>query len=159
MRALAALLLAASAVSTAAPHPTLPVLTAKPTQGGLVRGQAAPGVTALSLDGRAVPLALDGRFLLGFDRDAPPNATLVQSSAGGTDTLTLTVASREWAIERVDAPYRAGKTDAEFEAARPAELVAIAAARAMQTDAQGWRQPLRWPATGRLSGRFGRQRV
>lgn len=128
-------------------------------QGGLIRGLAAPGVTALALDGRPVPLTADGRFLIGFDRDAPPAATLTQASAAGTDTIPLAVAPRAWAIERVNAPYRAGRTDAEFERLRPAELAAIAAARATVTDADGWRQTLRWPAAGRLSGRFGAQRV
>jgi hypothetical protein len=139
------------------PHP--PQLIGVPIQGGLILGQAAPGVTALTLDGSPVPLSPDGRFLLGFDRDAAPTAMLVQSYPGGSDTVLLAVAPRAWAIERVNAPYRAGKTDAEFEAARPAELAAIAAARATVTDAQGWRRSLRWPAIGRLSGRFGAQRV
>lgn len=150
----------APAISRPPPlRPPLPVLTGTPVQGGLVLGQAAPGVTEITLDGRAVPLAPDGRFLLGFDRDAAPAAILVQLHPGGGDTVPLAVAPREWSIERVNAPYRAGKTDAEFEAARPAELAAIAAARAAATDAQGWRQALRWPAIGRLSGRFGAQRV
>ena len=140
-------------------RPSPPRLLGTPVQGGLVRGQVSPGVTGLSLDGRAVPLAPDGAFLLGFDRDAPPGAQLVQTFAGGTDVLPLAVAPRAWAIERVDAPYRAGKTDAEFERLRPSELAQIAAARASDTGAQGWRQPLLWPAKGRLSGRFGAQRV
>jgi murein DD-endopeptidase MepM/ murein hydrolase activator NlpD len=42
---------------------------------------------------------------------------------------------------------------------RPAELAQIAAARAQLTDAQGWRQRFLWPATGRISGLFGAQRI
>ncbi len=150
--------------------PPLPVLAGTPPriegaaiQGGLVRGTARPGAT-LTLDGRPVPVAADGRFILGFDRDAGPAALLVQRYHGpagnmlATETM-LTVATRAWRIERVDAPYRAGRTDAEFAAARPAELAQIVAARALATDAAGWRQPLRWPATGRQSGWFGAQRV
>ena len=148
-----------AAPAPAAVRPSPPRLLGMPVQGGLVRGQVSPGVIGLSLDGRAVPLTPDGTFLLGFDRDAPTSAQLVQTFAGGTDVVSLAVAPRAWAIERVDAPYRAGKTDAEFERLRPAELAQIAAARAQATDAQGWRQPLRWPAQGRLSGRFGAQRV
>lgn len=139
-------------------RPMPPRLTGAPTQGGLVRGQASPGVT-LTLDGRPVPAAPDGGFLLGFDRDALPEASLVQTYAGGSEVVPLTVAPRAWAIERVNAPFHAGKTDAEFEVARPAELAQIAAARATATDSQGWRQPLRWPAAGRISGLFGAQRV
>ncbi|HEX8486461.1 M23 family metallopeptidase [Sphingomonas sp.] len=141
------------------PVPLPPRLSGTPIQGGLVRGQVSPGVTALTIDGHAVPIAVDGRFILGFDRDAAANAQLVQTHAGGSDTVPIAISPRAWRIERVDAPYRAGKTDAEFEAARPAERAAITAARAVATDAQGWREPLRWPAIGRLSGLFGAQRV
>ncbi|MGB3803799.1 MAG: M23 family metallopeptidase, partial [Sphingopyxis granuli] len=38
-------------------------------------------------------------------------------------------------------------------------LAQIRAARAVQADSDGWRQTFRWPATGRLSGFFGSQRV
>ncbi|GAA3699992.1 M23 family metallopeptidase [Sphingomonas cynarae] len=145
------------------PAATPPRIEGAAIQGGLVRGIARPGAT-LMLDGRPVPVAADGRFILGFDRDAGPAALLVQRyrDPAGTMLATeimLTVAPRAWRIERVDAPYRAGKTDAEFAAARPAELAQIVAARALVTDAAGWRQPLRWPATGRQSGWFGAQRV
>ena len=172
MRGLTAALMLASCaapaatggVPTPAPPPApasvpLPSLAGAAIQGGLVRGQVAPGVTALALDGVPIEIAPDGAFLLGFDRDAGPRADLRQFRPGGSDVLVIDVAPRAWAIERVNAPYRAGKTDAEFERARPAELAAIAAARARTTDVQGWRQPLRWPAVGRLSGRFGAQRV
>jgi murein DD-endopeptidase MepM/ murein hydrolase activator NlpD len=160
----------APAVRPSDPRPPLPLPVGTPPriegaamQGGLIRGTARPGAT-LTLDGKAVPVAADGRFILGFDRDAGPAALLVQSYRGpaGNPLVTetrLAVAPRAWRIERVDAPYRAGKTDAQFAAARPAELAQIVAARAMATDATGWRQPLRWPVTGRQSGWFGAQRV
>src|SRR5262249_7479201 len=40
------------------------------SQGGFARGEAPPGTT-LALDGRAVRVAPDGKFILGFGRDAP----------------------------------------------------------------------------------------
>ena len=136
-----------------------PVLQGEAVQGGLVRGRGQAGAT-LTLDGLAVPVAADGSFILGFDRDAGPTATLVQRGASGEETVTpIAVRPRAWRIERVDAPYRAGRTSAEFQAIRPGELARIAAARARATDAQGWRQLFRWPATGRQSGWFGAQRV
>lgn len=136
-----------------------PTLDAYPVQGGLVRGRTMPGV-ALTLDGRPVPVAADGTFLLGFDRDAAPAARLVATRADGTAvTLPLAVAPGDWRIERVDAPYRAGRSSAEFAALRPGELARIAAARARTTDAAGWRQRFVWPARGRQSGWFGAQRV
>ena len=54
-------------------------------------------------------------FLIAFDRDAGPAALLLLTSPDGTRMeRPISVAPRDWPIERVDAPYRAGKTDAEF---------------------------------------------
>ena len=49
--------------------------------------------------------------------------------------------------------------DAEFEARRPAELAKLKAARAGVTAADGWSQPFTWPASGRVSGVYGSQRI
>ena len=45
-----------------------------------------------------------------------------------------------------------------MERRRP-ELERIAAARAAEAESKGWRQDFVWPVTGRISGRFGSQRV
>jgi murein DD-endopeptidase MepM/ murein hydrolase activator NlpD len=42
---------------------------------------------------------------------------------------------------------------------REGELARIAAARALDPPSEGWRQSFIWPARGRISGRFGAQRV
>lgn len=135
-----------------------------PVQGGLLTGEAPTGAVAavLRVPGSPdVPVTLDrGRFLLGFDRDAPAVAELVARFADGREfRQAIAVAPRAWRIERVNAPFRAGRTSAEFEAVRPGELARIAAARAVETGAAGWRERFRWPATGRVSGLFGSQRV
>ena len=131
-----------------------------PGQGGLLRGQARGDVTAVVLrapDGTDTPAALgDGAFMVGFDRDAPPQAQLVATLRdGGEEIVTLTVAPRAWRIERVDTPYH----PPGFDARRPAELARILAARALDTGGQGWLQPLRRPIAGPIRGLFGAQRV
>lgn len=141
------------------PPPRAFLLQGNPEQGALLHGRADARATALTLDGRPVDLAPDGAFVIGFDRDAAPHALLVEQGPGWRVEHPLVVAPRAWRIERVDAPYRAGRTEPEFAALRPAELAAIAAARAVRTDATGWRQSFRWPAGGRQSGWFGSQRV
>ncbi|ANC86613.1 M23 family metallopeptidase [Sphingomonas sp. NIC1] len=138
-------------------------LEGTPMQGALVRRHARPG-TRLTLDGRDVPVAADGTFVLGFDRDAPAAATLVERLAGpaGTPlvvTTALTVAPRAWRIERLNTLPRFPAPDPVMAQLRPPELARIAAARAIETDAQGWRQRFVWPAVGRISGWFGSQRV
>lgn len=128
-------------------------------QGGVVLGRTEPEA-ALFLDGVRVPVADDGRFLVAFDRDAAPTATLVaRLEDGSATTRTLPVAPGGWRVEQIDAPLRAGRSNEEFERLRPGELAQIGAARAGDGGADGWRQRFRWPVTGRRSGQFGAQRV
>jgi murein DD-endopeptidase MepM/ murein hydrolase activator NlpD len=152
-------------VPAPAPVPTTPFRwSGVPTQGGVLTGDAPSGAVAVTLraPGRpdvAAALA-GGRFLVGFDRDAEATAELVARLADRREVRTaLTIQPRAWRIERIDAPLRAGRSDAEFDRLRPDELRRIAAARAVETGAAGWLQSMRWPATGRVSGLFGAQRV
>ena len=129
-------------------------------QGGLVKGAAPAGTTRLTLDGKPVPLAADGRFLLGFDRDQAAVATLVAELAGGrTVSELLQVAPRAWAIEHVDVAQRPSMPDADYLRMREGELARIKAAREIQVKSEGWRQRFVWPVKGRLSGVFGSQRI
>ena len=137
------------------------VLAGLAEQGAAMVGQAPGDTRALALDGKPIPLAADGRFLIAFDRDAGPSARLVATLAGGRRVeRIIAVAPGRWRLEHINAPYRgSAASDADFERRRPAELAEIAAARNMQIDSDGWRQTFRWPVTGRLSGFFGSQRV
>ena len=185
--ALPLLLIAASCVPPAAPRPSAPppvsspaprpaptpapppaplhadfaIVRGTPVQGGTLLGQAPDTTQALTLDGKPVPVAADGRFLIAFDRDAATSQHLVATLADGRRVeRVLSVAPGSWRIEHINAPWRGGAaSDAEFQRRRPAELAQIKAARAVDHDSDGWRQPFRWPATGRLSGFFGSQRV
>jgi murein DD-endopeptidase MepM/ murein hydrolase activator NlpD len=151
---------AAPAPQAAAPIPA-PAFrwTGLPTQGGLIAGTAPAGSVAVTLDGQPIEVEA-GRFIAGFDRDAGPQALLVATLADGRRiTQPLAVAPRAWRIERLNALPRFPAPDPVMARLRPAELAQIVAARAQETDAQGWRQPFRWPATGRISGLFGAQRI
>ncbi|HMQ20195.1 MAG TPA: M23 family metallopeptidase, partial [Sphingopyxis sp.] len=158
---------APAAVAAPVPPPPAPpvradfVLRGTPEQGAALVGQAPDGTRALTLDGKAVPLAADGGFLIAFDRDAGPEARLVATLADGRAVeRVLTVAPGKWRIEHVNAPWRgSAASDAEFQRRRPAELEQIRAARAVEAESGGWRQSFIWPVTGRLSGFFGSQRV
>ncbi|MGK2911137.1 MAG: M23 family metallopeptidase [Sphingobium sp.] len=129
-------------------------------QGGMAIGTAPANTVVLSFKGQNVPVDAEGRFLIAFDRDAPPSATLKASVRDGRSvTRTLTVARREWRIERIDAAMRPTRSTEAFLALRRPELERIAAARAVHSDSRGWRQRFEWPATGRISGLFGAQRI
>ncbi|MET0179867.1 MAG: M23 family metallopeptidase [Novosphingobium sp.] len=131
------------------------------TQGGWLRGSAPGGTVALTLDGASVDLAPDGAFLIAFDRDAGPAATLVARLADGRSVAApLAIAPRAWQIEHIAAdPRPAGLASEAFKRIRAAELARIEAARGIASGSQGWRQDLVWPARGRISGRFGAQRI
>ncbi|TKD52263.1 M23 family metallopeptidase [Sphingomonas baiyangensis] len=130
------------------------------TQGGVVRGTAPPGTTALTLGGQPVAVARDGRFVIAFDRDAAATQTLVATRAGAPEHReVLRIAPRAWRIERLDSLPRRSVPSAEFTRRRAPELARIAAARAQDHAVEGWRQPFLWPVTGRISGLFGAQRV
>ncbi|WP_439566944.1 M23 family metallopeptidase [Sphingopyxis sp.] len=130
-------------------------------QGSVLLGVVPDRTRTLTLDGKAIPIAADGGFLIAFDRDAAPNARLVATVADGRQVVrNLVVASGTWRLEHINAPYRgSAANDGDFERRRPAELAQIAAARGREVASDGWKQRFRWPVTGRLSGFFGSQRI
>ena len=165
MRMALALALAAWFAPVLAQSPTQSFhLIGVPTQGALMTGEAPAGAVSVVLripDAPDVPVTLEnGRFLVGFDRDAGPVAELVAVLADGRELChPLAVAPRAWRIERLDTLARKSAPTPEFMKLRTPELARIAAARAQDTGATGWRQSFLWPATGRLSGLFGSQRI
>lgn len=136
------------------------VLEGQAVQGSILRGTVPPGTRSLEFDGVAIPVAPDGRFLIAFDRDAPPAARLVATTDAGPVTLPIVVAPRAWRIERLDTVPKVPVPTADYARRRPGELAQINAARRTTLgNAQGWRQRFQWPAIGRISGLFGAQRV
>ena len=157
-------------VTVISPPPPVPRMTPVPLgdfllsgsmiQGGLVIGRAPAGTARLTFNGDPVPVAPDGRFLIAFDRDAAPGASLSATTEDGRDvSRTLTISPRAWNISRLGTRPKYPVPMPQFEKQRPPEIAEINAARRMQTGAEGWRQPFRWPATGRISTLFGSQRI
>jgi murein DD-endopeptidase MepM/ murein hydrolase activator NlpD len=149
--------------AAAAPAPAAPAtftLSGEIEQGGAAIGTVPPGTQSLTFDGAAVPFAPDGKFLIAFDRDHGPNAVLVATLADGRSVVkSLAVAPRAWQISRLNSLPKFPVPSAEFERLRPPELAQIKAARALRTGADGWREQLIWPTTGRISTMFGAQRI
>jgi len=142
------------------PEPLPPALISyggELTQGGFIRGTLPTGTVAATLNGEDFPFAPDGSFFAAFDRDAPATEMLVaRRPDGSTVDREIAIAPRAWITESVNvARIPGGATDAEFMKIRQPELDRIAAARALRTDAQGWRQDFIWPVKARISTRFG----
>lgn len=128
-------------------------------QGGWLRGMAPPGAR-LTLGEAPVAITQEGAFFAGFDRDAPPRLRLTAVLRDGRQvSRDLRIAPRDWPRERVDVPLRGSVPSETYMAIRRPELAAIEAARAVHSDTTGWSQRFIWPVTGRISGRFGSQRI
>lgn len=162
-RARAALVAAAALALLPAQAPPPPPTFGLPqtvTQGALAIGVAPPGTRQLTLDGKPVALAADGRFAIGLDRDQSPAAMLAAELADGSYVRrALTVVPRAWRVEHIDVARRPAVPDEAYRLLRERELARIAAARAGPSLSAGWRQRFAWPARGRISGRFGAQRI
>ena len=158
------LIVAAALVSAAAVAPAQQqadiVLEGPLVQGGLVRGIAPAETVSLTLDGKPVPLASGGRFVIGFDRDHGSASTLVASLASGAAlSRQLDVQPRTWRTQHINIARRPGGPTEEYLRLRERELARIAAARAVNTSSNGWSQRFIWPSRGRISGVFGSQRI
>jgi murein DD-endopeptidase MepM/ murein hydrolase activator NlpD len=130
------------------------------TQGGFIRGQAPAGVQSAMLGDTPLHLAEDGSFFAAFDRDSPRSLALrIVHSDGRSDIADLTVSTRQWNIQHVNAAITGSVSSESFWERRKPELDLIAAARSRETGAAGWRQDFIWPVKGRISGLFGRQRI
>lgn len=130
------------------------------TQGGLVIGRTDPGA-AVVLDGRAVRVDADGVFVIGFHRDAPAAAELTVTAPDGTvERRSLAVAPRRFDIQRIDGlPPRMVTPPPEVQERIRRENAAIAALREIDRPEPLFRSGFAWPATGRISGVYGSQRI
>ena len=129
-------------------------------QGGWMRGTVPGGTREATLGEETLTFDDEGRFFAAFDRDAPAAMTLTARLADGRMIESpLTIAPRAWNIEHINAARTPGGASAAFMKIRQPELDAIWDARLKDTGSTGWTQDFIWPVTGRISGRFGSQRV
>ncbi len=129
-------------------------------QGGLVRG-FAPARARVTLDGAVVPVAEDGRFLLGFGRDHRANSVLeVRLPGGASLRRELGIEQRSYDTRRVAGlPARLVNPDAEGLRRIAADRARIVAVRAAPPTPPVFASGFAWPALGPVSGVFGSQSI
>ena len=129
-------------------------------QGGLVRGQVAPG-SAVWLDGRELRVSPEGQFVFGLGRDARPRAELmVRHPDGREDRRTLDIAARIYQVQRIDGLPPRQVTPSEQDLARiEGEAALLEMAKSRNSAGLGFTQEVTWPARGRVSGIYGSQRI
>ncbi len=131
------------------------------TQGGWARGKAPAGTRSLAFNRRTVLLAPDRSFFIAFDRDAGPRAELAAALSDGTTSQgSFAISPRAWQIEQIPlGPRPGGPANPVYARLREGELAQINAARSVDHAVSGWQQNFVWPVFGRISGRFGAQRI
>jgi murein DD-endopeptidase MepM/ murein hydrolase activator NlpD len=130
------------------------------SQGGLVTGRTLPGAE-VRLDGRPVRVGADGRFLLGFGREAAPEAVLELTLPDGTVARrTLAIEQRSYDIQRIDGLPQEKVTPPEAVLARIAdERAMVAVVRKVDRPEPWFETGFVWPVTGPISGVYGSQRI
>lgn len=129
-------------------------------QGGLVTGTVPPG-TRVTLDGKAVPVRAEGRFLLGFGRDATRSATLEAIFPDGrTLVRKIAVLARDYEIQRIDGLPEKMVTPPPAVLARIArDAKQVKDARLVDTGRPLFDSGFIWPVRGRITGVYGSQRI
>jgi murein DD-endopeptidase MepM/ murein hydrolase activator NlpD len=131
-------------------------------QGGALIGRTRPGAT-YSLDGE--PLGEAGRrgyFVVGFDRDAPPQASLAVSKGKWRKVQDLTIASGEFDVQVIDGLPQDQVTpeDPELLARIAAQAERKAKGFASQDPGESFKDGFIMPVQAtRQSSRFGGQRI
>ena len=135
-------------------------LEGEAVQGGLIFGQAEPG-SSVRLDERDVMVAQSGRFVIGFGRDESGTRLLaVRAPDGSEEVLELTVAARDYRIERVDGlPPKTVTPDPESLERIRRDAALVRSARELRDQRTDYADGFSWPAQGRISGIYGSQRV
>ena len=141
-------------------EPVNVVLNGKFTQGALLRGQAPAGAK-VTLNGETVQTNKDGKFVVGFEREAPLQQTLVVKLDNGQEwQQDITLEKREYNIQRIDGlEQKMVSPPAEVSARIKQDNINVANARSGNTDLDALFTRFEWPAKGVISGVYGSQRI
>lgn len=144
----------------AAPVQAKTQLQGEPVQGGLMFGQTEPG-SAVLLDGVPIMVSERGRFVVGFGRDQTGESALrVKAPDGEDELIALYIKPRQFDIERVDGlPPATVTPDPQAEQRIRDEAAMVASARSRRDQRTDYVGGFAWPASGRISGVYGSQRI
>lgn len=154
----------AAAAAPTAPASILPYRkTELPTaaqQGSMIIGTTDPGASVQYGD-RRLHVSPNGRFVFAIGRDATGSTTVtVNEPVGGKKQYTIGVLPRDWPIENINGvPPDTVNPPPEIAARIAREQSSVAAVRTRDDAREDFAQPFVWPVEGRISGRFGNQRV
>ena len=129
-------------------------------QGAMVIGKVPTGSTVRYAN-RDLRVTGYGSVVFGVGRDQSGSVTVeVQVPGAPTRSIDIAVTPRDWPIERINGvppkTVNPPKAIADRIAREQAQVVAVRTRNDART---GFAQQITWPVQGRISGRFGNQRV
>ncbi|MGH8172250.1 MAG: M23 family metallopeptidase [Rhodanobacteraceae bacterium] len=130
------------------------------SQGALVIGKIAPGSKA-RVGERDLLVTTEGEIVFGVGRDENGPVTIdVRSRNGEHERIEIAVTPRDWPIERIEGvPPQTVEPSPEIAARIKREQARVVAARSRNDVREDFLETFLWPVQGRISGRFGNQRV
>ncbi|WP_299727974.1 M23 family metallopeptidase [uncultured Endozoicomonas sp.] len=135
-------------------------LESRLTPGGLYVGKAPVGARVF-YDNKEVSVAPDGRFIIGFGRDAElKQSYTLQFINGGQATVELNLKAREYDVQSLTGIAKKYVSPDERVLNRiRQEAEAVRYARMEDTQQSDLFNGFGWPVKGRISGVYGSQRV
>jgi len=136
------------------------VFPASVQQGAMVIGKVPAGSTVRYGD-RTLRVTPYGSVVLGIARDqSGPVEARVGLPEGGEQVVVIAVTPRDWPLETIrGVPPQTVKPPPALAARIAREQASVSAARARDDIRTGFAEPFVWPVKGRISGRFGSQRI
>lgn len=136
------------------------VFPAHVQQGAMVIGKVVPG-SRVRYGDRTLRVTDYGTVVFGVGREATGAARVrVTPPNGPTQTVRVAIEPRDWPIQRVDGvPPKTVSPPPKIAARIKREQARVHSARETSDDGLGFAEHFIWPVKGRISGRFGNQRV
>ena len=143
-----------------AARPRLAGIPATLSQGGLVVAHVPAG-SRVSIGGKPVRVGADGTVVFGAGRDEKgPLQVGLTAPDGRHEALHIAITPRDWPIERVNGvPPKTVNPPPAIAARIQREQAEVTAARGRDDGREDFLGGFIWPVQGRISGRFGNQRV
>ncbi len=136
-------------------------LCGKVAQGHIVLGKVAANEEVF-LNGHKLLTTNDGKFLLAFSRDETNTQELkiTTSGLGSESAYRFAVAKTEWDIQNIKGipPRKVTPSDADLEAIELERKLTRASLKEV-TESNAWQSGFILPVDGRISGKFGGQRI
>ena len=128
-------------------------------QGGLILGKTEPN-NSVTLNGKALKVAVTGHFVFGYGRDETnPHKLIVTNNAGEETVKWLTPKAREYNIQKIEGIKKSiMKPNPKAVARAKQDSKQVKAARATDSDYLSFTTGFKAPMSGTVTGVYGSQR-